>query len=71
MKARYGGGPVPPHIWLGVSVEDAAHVSRIDHLKSVNSEARFISFEPLLGPIDKVDRPLLRRRNSAKFNRRL
>jgi protein gp37 len=38
-----------------VSVEDAAHVSRIGHLKDINSEARFISFEPLLGPIDEVD----------------
>ncbi len=55
VKARYDGGPVPAHIWLGVSVEDAAHVSRIGHLKEVNSEARFISFEPLLGPIDEVD----------------
>ena len=55
VRARYDGRPVPPHIWLGVSVEDAAHASRIAHLKEVNSEARFISFEPLLGPIDEVD----------------
>lgn len=55
VRARYHGSPVPPHIWLGVSVEDAAHVNRIGHLKDVNSEARFISFEPLLGPIDEVD----------------
>ncbi len=55
VKARYDGGSVPPHIWLGVSVEDAAHVSRIVHLKEIRSEARFISFEPLLGPIDDVD----------------
>lgn len=55
VKTRYDGGPVPAHIWLGVSVEDAAHVSRIGHLKDVNSDARFISFEPLLGPIDEVD----------------
>ena len=54
-KSRYNGGPVPAHIWLGVSVEDAAHASRISHLKDVNSDARFISFEPLLGPIDEVD----------------
>ncbi len=55
VKTRYNGGPVPAHIWLGVSVEDAAHVSRIGHLKDVNSDARFVSFEPLLGPIDEVD----------------
>ncbi|WP_300072064.1 phage Gp37/Gp68 family protein [uncultured Ruegeria sp.] len=52
---RYNGGRVPTHIWLGVSVEDAAHKGRIEHLSQINSEARFISFEPLLGPIGKVD----------------
>jgi protein gp37 len=51
VKSRYDGKPIPKHIWLGVSVEDAAHNSRIDHLLEINSEARFISFEPLLGPI--------------------
>ena len=30
---RYRGGEVPAHIWLGVSVEDAAHKGRIDHLR--------------------------------------
>lgn len=55
VRARYADGPVPTHIWLGVSVEDAAHTSRIDHLKAVNSEARFISFEPLLSPIEDAD----------------
>ena len=52
---RYGGGPVPAHIWPGVSVEDGAHTGRIDHLKAINSVARFISFEPLLGPVGDVD----------------
>ena len=55
IQTRYSENPVPRHIWLGVSVEDAAHVSRIGHLKAINSEARFISFEPLLGPIHDVD----------------
>lgn len=53
--ARYGERSVPLHIWLGVSVEDAAHTGRIAHLKDIRSEARFISFEPLLGAIDDVD----------------
>ncbi len=52
---RYNGGAVPRHIWLGVSVEDSAHKNRIEHLRKINSEARFISFEPLLGPIGTVD----------------
>ncbi|MBB5221625.1 protein gp37 [Amaricoccus macauensis] len=55
VRGRYQGGPVPRHIWLGVSVEDAAHTSRIEHLKQINSDARFISFEPPLGPIGDVE----------------
>lgn len=55
VRKRYDGGSSPRHIWLGVSVEDAAHTSRIEHLKQINSDARFISFEPLLGPIGDVD----------------
>ena len=52
---RYSGHKVPKHIWLGVSVEDSVQRGRIDHLQKVNSDARFISFEPLLGPIGSVD----------------
>jgi protein gp37 len=55
IKKRYGDQKVPNHIWLGVSVEDSAHKSRIQHLRQINSEARFISFEPLLGSIGVVD----------------
>jgi protein gp37 len=55
VSERYRGNKVPNNIWLGVSVEDAAHKSRIQHLRGVNSEARFISFEPLLGPIGEID----------------
>ena len=55
VRDRYDGGKVPRHIWLGVSVEDAAHASRIDHLKSINSIARFISFEPLLSSVGPVN----------------
>ncbi len=53
---RYKGNPIPSHIWLGVSVEDSAHKGRIKHLQKINSEARFISFEPLLGSIgEEID----------------
>lgn len=55
VQNRYSGGRVPSHIWLGVSVEDSAHKSRIQHLCQINSEARFISFEPLLGDIGEVN----------------
>jgi len=55
IKKRYGGGTAPRHIRLGASIEDAAHSSRIEHLTQINSDARFISFEPLLGPIGNVN----------------
>lgn len=52
---RYGSTPVPKHIWLGVSVENAQNKGRIDHLRQIRSDARFVSFEPLLGAIGEVD----------------
>jgi len=55
IQKRYSGGKVPNHIWLGVSVEDRAHKGRIEHLKKINSDARFISFEPLLASVGEVD----------------
>ena len=55
IRARYGEGEVPDHIWPGVSVEDAVRKKRIEHLLQINSRFRFISFEPLLGPIGTVD----------------
>lgn len=52
---RYAGRAAPTHIWLGVSVENGAHASRIRHLRQINTAGRFISFEPLLGHIGEVD----------------
>jgi protein gp37 len=43
------------HVWLGTSVESAAYLSRIDVLRSVPAHIRFVSFEPLLGPVAPVD----------------
>lgn len=47
--------PWAPNIWLGVSVEsmDAAH--RVDHLRQVPAAVRFLSCEPLLGPLDGLN----------------
>jgi len=50
---RYGH--VPDHIWLGTSVEMGMYKSRIDVLKHVDCQIKFISFEPLIGPIGIVD----------------
>lgn len=44
----------PPNVWLGVSVENARYTWRIDHLRRVNVQVRFLSIEPLLGPIPKL-----------------
>lgn len=45
----------PPNLWMGVSVEDAAQLRRIDDLRSVPAAVRFLSCEPLLGPLDGLD----------------
>jgi protein gp37 len=41
----------PPNVWQGVSVENADYTWRVDHLRVVPSVVRFLSVEPLLGPI--------------------
>lgn len=43
-----------PNVWLGVSVENAKYTWRIDHLRKVPAAVRFLSIEPLLGPISKL-----------------
>lgn len=48
-------GEVLPNVWLGTSVENAAVASRIDDLRDVPAVIRFISFEPLIGPVGRVD----------------
>ena len=45
-----------PHIWWGVSVENKKHgVPRIRHLRSANAAVRFLSVEPLLEDLGKLD----------------
>ena len=46
---------VLPNVWLGTSVEDSEVVHRIEHLRAVPAAIRFISFEPLIGPVGDVD----------------
>jgi protein gp37 len=45
----------PTNLWMGVSVENAKVLSRVDHLREVPAAVRFLSCEPLLGPIDGID----------------
>jgi len=44
----------PKNVWMGVSVESADYTYRIDRLRDVSAEVRFISLEPLLGPIPRL-----------------
>jgi protein gp37 len=44
-----------PNVWLGTSIENADVVDRIEHLHAAPAAIRFISFEPLIGPIGAVD----------------
>jgi protein gp37 len=39
------------NIWMGVSVENQEYTFRVDHLRKVGAKIKFISFEPLLGPV--------------------
>ena len=43
------------NIWIGVSVENQAYTSRIDDLRTVPAALRFLSIEPLLGPINHLN----------------
>lgn len=55
LRSRYEGTLAPTHIWLGVSIEDAKNTVRLKHLHAAPAATKFVSFEPLLGPIGKVD----------------
>ncbi|WP_432020257.1 DUF5131 family protein [Streptomyces sp. 1222.5] len=45
----------PANVWMGVSVESAKELARIDDLRRVPAAVRFLSCEPLLGPLDGLD----------------
>lgn len=47
--------PWAGHIWMGVSVESADYTGRIDLLRQSGAAVKFLSLEPLLGPLDDLD----------------
>ncbi len=47
--------PWPSHIWAGVSVEMERYRWRIEHLRTIPAHIRFVSAEPLLGPLDELN----------------
>ena len=46
--------PWPQNVWIGVSVEDDRVLHRITHLQMVPAAVRFLSLEPLIGPLDAL-----------------
>jgi protein gp37 len=42
------------NVWMGVSVENANYVDRIDDLRATGAHVKFLSLEPLLGPLPKL-----------------
>ena len=55
LRRRYGGGRGPAHIWCGVSVEDGTKLSRVRHLRDAPAGIRFLSIEPLIGPVGPME----------------
>ena len=47
--------PWPAQIWLGASVENVDYVDRIDLLREIDAAIKFLSLEPLLGPLPNLD----------------
>jgi protein gp37 len=54
-RRRYGHATPPANVWLGVSVEDAQRKGRIAQLRRASAAVRFLSVEPLLGPMGQID----------------
>jgi protein gp37 len=45
----------PDNVWMGVSVETQDYAFRIDHLRQTGARTRFLSLEPLLGPLTRLN----------------
>ena len=46
--------PWMPHMWMGVSVENEKYTFRIDDLRRTTAVVKFLSLEPLLGPLNDL-----------------
>ncbi len=53
-RGRFRPWP-PPNVWLGTSVEDRRVLGRVDHLRRTPAAVRFLSCEPLIGPLGDLD----------------
>lgn len=45
----------PDNVWMGVSVENMDYTFRVDHLRQTDARTKFLSIEPLLGPLPNLD----------------
>jgi protein gp37 len=54
-RAAFWPGPWPPNIWMGTSVEDRRVLGRIESLRLCDAQTRFLSCEPLLGDLGRLD----------------
>jgi protein gp37 len=45
----------PANVWMGVSIESEAYRGRVEHLRSTGAQIKFLSLEPLLGPLRDLD----------------
>jgi protein gp37 len=55
LRRRYGARRGPVHMWFGVSVEDGSKISRIRHIRDAPAGVRFLSIEPLIGPMGTLE----------------
>lgn len=55
LKELSGDLPWPENVWMGVTVEEAKHKTRIDHLRETGAAVKFLSLEPLLGPMGRLN----------------
>ena len=55
LASRYTERIAPGHLWFGVSVEDHTATVRIKHLQATPAAIRFLSIEPLIGPVGDID----------------
>jgi protein gp37 len=47
--------PWPPNVWMGVTVERSDYLFRVDHLRQIGASTKFLSCEPLLGPLADLE----------------
>ena len=55
MRELDAGLDWPDNVWAGVTVESAKHISRIDDLRATGAKVKFLSLEPLLGPMPNLN----------------